>query len=113
MMAAHSQKQAVMGSALMADYFSPCVSGIAESGEDAIVQCTAMQKVIEGVGSSTRVMASSLKSADEMVELSKAGLKTFSIPPAVAFELISQPLTTKMNDEFERISQGLLAENKQ
>mmetsp|Transcript_23169 Transcript_23169/g.32390 ORF Transcript_23169/g.32390 Transcript_23169/m.32390 type:complete len:268 (-) Transcript_23169:483-1286(-) len=113
MTAGHAQKQAVMGSALMADYFAPCVSGISESGEDAVAQCIAMQQIIAGMGSQTRIMASSLQSADEIVELSKAGVKTFSVSARVAYELVNQPLTTKMTDEFEDISQGLIAESKE
>jgi len=113
MTAAHAQKQAVMGSALMADYFAASVSGISESGEDAVAQCVAMQKVVEGVGSQTRIMASAVQTADEIVELTKAGIKTFSVPPSVAYELINQPLTCKMTDEYERIHQGLLVESKQ
>jgi len=109
----HAQKQALLASALQADYFSPCISSINESGEDAIEQCMQMQKALSGVNSEIRIMAASLKSADEVVELAKAGIKTFSVSPQVAYELAYQPLTTKEADECERITQGLMVESKQ
>jgi hypothetical protein len=71
-----------------------------------------MQEIVDGVQSETRVMASDLQSADEIVELSKSGIRTFSLPAKVAFELVNQPLTCKMTDEYERVSQALL-ESKQ
>jgi len=72
-----------------------------------------MQKALSGVNSEIRIMAASLKSADEVVELAKAGIKTFSVSPQVAYELAYQPLTTKEADECERITQGLMVESKQ
>mmetsp|Transcript_21069 Transcript_21069/g.31407 ORF Transcript_21069/g.31407 Transcript_21069/m.31407 type:complete len:265 (+) Transcript_21069:90-884(+) len=113
MTAGHAQKQAIMGSALKADYFSPNVEAINASGEDALAQCIAMQQVIDGVKSNTRIMASGIQSADEVVELAKSGIKTFSVSPAVAYELVNHPLTCKVTDEFERITQGIVLEGRQ
>ncbi|GAB5357821.1 hypothetical protein AAMO2058_000407400 [Amorphochlora amoebiformis] len=113
MTAGHAQKQALMGSALSADYFAPNISSIFASGEDAIAECIAMQEVIDGLESNTRVMATGLRNADDLVQLSKAGIKTFSVTPSVAYELINQPMTCKMTDEFERITQTLMHAHEQ
>ena len=58
-------------------------------------------RVIKGMGASTRVLVASLRSAGQLTALAEAGCDTFTFSPAIADELLYEPLTTIAAADFE------------
>jgi transaldolase len=70
-------------------------------GKDGVFECAEMQWVIDGLGSSTRVLVASLRSASQLTTLAAQGCGTFTFSPAIAAELLDEPLTTASAADFE------------
>lgn len=49
----------------------------------------------------TRLLVASIRSADEIAELAAQGCNTFTISPAVAEQLVSDPLTIEAAELFQ------------
>ena len=68
---------------------------------DGVQECAAMQRIIDGMGSRTRVLVASLRSAGQLSALAEMGLDTFTFSPDIADELLCEPLTTSAAADFE------------
>lgn len=60
-----------------------------------------MQRVVEGLRSETRVFVASIRNVHQMVELSAAGLHTFTFSPRIAEALLNEPLSIAAASDFE------------
>lgn len=72
-----------------------------DNGKDGFEQCKKMQQIVTGMGSSTRILAASIRDANTLADLAVEGLDTYTFSPAVARELFDEPLTDTAADEFE------------
>lgn len=99
--ACYQVHQVLVAAALGADYIAPYLGRIGDQGRDAHAELIAMQRCLEGCGSSTRLLVASLRSCDDLSRLAAAGLSTFTLSPALAAELFSDPATAAAADQFE------------
>ena len=104
--ACYEVHQVLVAAALGATYIAPYLGRINDQGHDGMAEVIAMQRCLEGVGSSVRLLAASLRQPGELSELAGAGLNTFTISPELAAELFSSGATTAASAQFELDAQS-------
>ena len=72
-----------------------------------------LRAVLDALGSDTRILAASLKSAEQAVAAVAAGAHAVSCPLEVLTELARHPLTEDAVAEFERIAVGSVREEEE
>jgi len=100
--ACYASEQALVATAVGAEYLAPYLGRMDDAGKDGRAECERMEAIISGLGGSTRVLVASIRHVDSLARLAAAGLDTFTFSPAVARELFEvEPLTTAAAAEFE------------
>lgn len=97
--AVYSVAQALAAAAYGARYIAPYLGRLRDAGRDGTALITRMQQVCEG--SDTDVLAASLRSADDIVELRLAGIPYFTAAPDVITALLEDPVSTSSAAEFD------------
>ena len=100
--ACYEPHQVLIAAALGAAYIAPYLGRINDQGRDGLAEVIAMQRSLEGVGSSVRLLVASLRQPQELTHLAGAGLNTFTISPELATALFSCEATTAASAQFER-----------
>lgn len=65
-----------------------------------------MQAIVDGMGSTTRILVASIREVDSMATLAARGLDTYTFSPDTARMLFSEPLTDAAADAFEEAARG-------
>lgn len=101
MTAVYSAQQMVIASALGVRYLAPYFTRMQVAGRDALEHIRTMTAAVPQDGSGPLVMAASVKSAAQVVELVQAGVRVFTLPPAVVADVFDDQLTTDAIAVFE------------
>jgi transaldolase len=104
--ACYEPAQVLLAAALGADYIAPYLGRIGDLGRDGHGELVRMQRCVEGVGSTLRLLVASLRSPDDLARLAAEGLDTFTISPAIAAALFAVEPTEAAADQFERDALG-------
>lgn len=104
--ACYEVPQVLIAAALGARFIAPYLGRISDSGRDGIATLAAMQRCLDGVGSTTRLLVASLREPSDLAELSAAGLSTFTISPAIAAALFACGATEAAAAQFESDAAG-------
>lgn len=75
-----------------------------DAGKDGLDACASMQAIVDMSqerDGETRLLVASIRNADELAALAVNGCNTFTISPAVAEQLVSDPLTVDAARVFE------------
>lgn len=99
--ACYDAKQALIAASMGVEYIAPYLGRMTDNGKDGLNQCKKMHKIVEGLGSTTRIFAASIRDAETLADLAVDGLYTYTFSPAVARELFDEPLTDTAAAEFE------------
>jgi transaldolase len=91
----------LIASALGADYAAPYLGRIGDAGRDGHAEVIAMQRAIEGLGSTTRVLVASVRETRDLSRLAAAGLHTFTLSAGLLSALFEQPETLAAARQFE------------
>jgi transaldolase len=105
--ACYEVAQVLVAAALGADGIAAYLGRIGDLGRDGHAELIAMQRALEGVGSSTRLLVASLRQPQDLARLAAAGLANHTISPAIAEALFGSPDTAAAADTFERDAAGL------
>ncbi len=97
--AVYSVGQALAASAYGARYIAPYLGRLRDAGRDGTSLIARMQSVCAGSG--TDVLAASLRSPDDIVELRLAGVPYFTAAPDVVLALLDDPVSIASAAEFE------------
>ncbi len=97
--AVYSVAQALAGVTYGARYLAPYFGRLGDSGRDALGMITQMQAVCEG--STTDVLAASLRTPDDIVALRLAGVKYFTAAPDVISAMLQDEVSERSAAEFE------------
>ncbi|MFL0736810.1 MAG: transaldolase, partial [Prochlorococcus sp.] len=62
----------------------------------------AMQRALDGVGSSCKLLVASLRHSNDLSYLAAEGINTFTISPVLAAELFNVEATLKAAEAFEK-----------
>jgi transaldolase len=99
--ACYEPHQVLIAAALGAAYIAPYLGRINDQGRDGAAEVVAMQRSLEGVGSSVRLLVASLRQTHDLTSLAGAGLNTFTISPELAAALFRCEATTAASAQFE------------
>jgi transaldolase len=100
--ACYEVHQVLIAAALGARYVAPYLGRICDSGRDGHAELIAMQRCLDGVGSSTRLLVASLRRPEDLARLAAAGIGTHTIGPDLAAALFSSEATAEAAVQFER-----------
>ncbi len=99
--ACYSSNQAIVAAGLGVEYLAPYLGRMTDGGKDGFSECQMMQRIANGMGSSTRILVASIREAQSMAALMSQGMDTFTFNPDVARELFSESLTDAAAVDFE------------
>lgn len=104
--ACYEPHQVLIAAALGAAYIAPYLGRINDQGRDGVAEVVAMQRSLEGVGSSVRLLVASLRQPHDLTRLAGAGLNTFTISPDLAAALFRCEATEAASAQFEHDAQA-------
>ena len=107
--ACYEPAQVLLAAALGADYIAPYLGRIGDLGRDGHSELIRMQRCVDGVGSTLRLLVASLRSPDDLARLAAEGLNTFTISPAIAEALFAVEPTLAAAQQFEIDAQAAAA----
>jgi transaldolase len=107
--ACYDRKQALVAASCGAEYLAPYLGRMTDAGKDGLEECVKMQRIVDGLGSDTRILVASIRDVQSMTELAQAGLDTFTFSPDVARMLFDEPLTQKAAEDFEQAASRMAA----
>lgn len=102
MTAVYDPGQVLAAAALGAAYAAPYLGRLDDAGRDGRKVLLAMLAILRGTGARTRLLAASLRGAERVVELARAGVDTFTLGPEVADALLRDDLADAAAAEFAR-----------
>ncbi|MBN6191896.1 hypothetical protein JQN58_34005 [Aneurinibacillus sp. BA2021] len=97
--AVYSVAQALAGAAIGARYLAPYLGRMRDAGVDGEVVIARMQEMCAGTDSN--VLAASLRSAEDLVGLRRAGVPYFTAAPDVLDQVLSNPVSDASAAEFD------------
>lgn len=97
--AVYSAGQALACASYGVRYIAPYLGRLRDAGVDGTALIARMQAVCEGSG--TDVLAASLRSPDDIVELRLAGVPYFTAAPAVILALLQDDVSDRSAHDFE------------
>ena len=105
MTAVYTPAQALLASAIGAAYSAPYFGRMFDLDRDGFGDIVAMQNAVRGLGSRTRILVASLRSARNIADLAAAGLDTFTFAPKVAADFFSDEAATAAIEVFEQAAE--------
>jgi transaldolase len=104
--AVYSAPQVLPIMASGATYLAPFVGRMIAAGRDGIAEIVRMQRAIEATGSPLDVLAGSLRTPEQILELAEAGVSHFTFGPPVWDLFFDDELTAASVAQFEELSVG-------
>jgi TalC/MipB family fructose-6-phosphate aldolase len=98
--ACYSLGQAYAAMQTGAEWIIPYFGRLRRSGADACQRMQEMVKLLRMQGSTTRILAASLKSVADVIEVTLAGVHDVTAPPDVVRALASEPMTETAVAQF-------------
>lgn len=98
--ACYQPHQVLLAAALGARYIAPYLGRISDTGRDGHAEVIAMQRCLDGVGSSTRLLVASLREPSDLSRLAAAGIGTFTLGASIAEALINVEATREAAARF-------------
>lgn len=105
--AVYTSGQVLAAAGLEAAYAAPYLGRLDDAGRDGAAVLRSMLDTLDGTGADTRLLVASLRSARRVTELAEAGFDTFTFGPAVADELLAEPLTDAAAADFQRAAEAM------
>lgn len=93
--------QALVASALGAEYAAPYLGRMNDAGHDGFREVAMMAKSAQKQGSSMRILVASLRHAGDVVRLAADGLDTFTFSPKLAASLFTDEEAAHTVEAFE------------
>lgn len=104
--AIYHASQAVLAQAAGAGWIAPYVGRMFGLGMDATAQVRQMSATLAAGGTGCRVLAASVRTADQVAELAAAGAADLTLSIALCDSLVSDPNTVAAAATFERDAAG-------
>ena len=99
--AVYEVPQILIAAALGADYAAPYLGRISDSGRNGRESLAKMQRALNGVQSSTRILTASIRDVEDIAYLATQGLNTFTFAPRIAEALFGSEQTAAATAAFE------------
>lgn len=101
MTAVYEVPQILIAAALGADCAAPYLGRINDSGRNGREALVHMQRALDGVNSSMRILTASIRNVEDIAYLAAQGLNTFTFSPAIAEAFFSSEQTAAATAAFE------------
>lgn len=98
--ACYAPSQALAAAGLGATYVAPYLGRISDSGVDGRAEVIRMQRCLDGVGTTTRLLVASLRSLEDILTLAPLGVDTYTLSPPLARQIWTHPLTEQAASQF-------------
>ncbi|MFM7465710.1 MAG: transaldolase family protein [Cyanobium sp.] len=82
--ACYGPSQVLAAAGVGATYVAPYLGRISDSGADGCAEVSKMQRCLDGVGATTRLLVASLRSVEEILTLAPEGIDTYTLSPRLA-----------------------------
>lgn len=105
--AVYTPGQVLAAAGMGAHYAAPYLGRLDDAGHDGRNILLTMHRILAGTGSKTRLLAASLRTAAQIVDLAAAGLDTFTFGAPVADELLASDLTAAAAGDFQRAAEAM------
>lgn len=102
--AVHAATQVLPIMATGASYFAPFIGRMDAAGRAGMTETLAAQQALTGSGSELRVLAGSLRTPEQMLELAAAGVQHMTLGPAVWDLFFTDQVTADATANFERLA---------
>ena len=102
--ACYEINQIIVAAALGSDYIAPYLGRINDKSNNGKKKIAAMQKILEGLNSSCKLLVASIRDTSEINYLASKGVSTFTIGEKVASSLFSSEETIRDSKIFEKDS---------
>jgi TalC/MipB family fructose-6-phosphate aldolase len=99
--AVYHPKQLLLAASLGVAWVAPYVGRMSDAGRDGVAATLRMQRVLDASGSRTRLLVASLRTVDDVLSLAEGGVRGFTVSPALAAQLATDPHTDAAVEEFE------------
>ena len=99
--ACYGASQVLAAAALGATYVAPYLGRISDSGGDGCAEVIRMQRCLDGIGTTTRLLVASLRSLEDILTLAPLGADTYTLSPSLAQRIWKHPLTDEAAARFE------------
>lgn len=107
MTAVYSSAQALVASALGADYAAPYLGRMNDAGRDGFGEIAGIARAARAHGSAMRILVASLRDPGDVVRLAAEGLDTFTFGPKLAAGFFTDDLARQAVEAFETAAEGL------
>jgi transaldolase len=94
--------QVLIAAALGAEYAAPSLGRIHDMGQHGCTEVSAMQRSLDGICSSTRLLVASIRRTEDIAILAAQGLNTFTISSAIMEQFFNVPATIEATEAFEQ-----------
>lgn len=105
--AVYSEAQVLAAAGFGAAYAAPYFGRLLDAGRDGRQIVLGMDSILKKTGSSLRLLTASLRSAEQIIDLAREGLDTFTFGPIVADQLLAEDLTEKAAADFQRAAKAM------
>ncbi|MET0885294.1 MAG: transaldolase family protein [Mycetocola sp.] len=102
--AVHAATQVFPVMASGATYLAPFVGRMLAGGRDGVAETIAIQHAVAATGSSLQVLAGSLRTPEQVLELASAGVRNMTFGPAVWDLFFDDDMTDDSVENFERLA---------
>lgn len=104
--AVYSPAQALAAATIGVRYIAPYLGRLTDAGRDGLAEIGRMQELVSGSG--TDVLAASLRSPADLVELALCGVTHFTAAPSVLLAALQDDVSDRSAAEFEAaVARGL------
>jgi len=97
----YSPFQAVLAASVQAAYAAPYLGRMNDAGRDGHAMIARMSEALRNTGSSTAILAASIRGPEDVERLARNGIGCITLSPAVAEMLFDEPLTAAAVKAFE------------
>ena len=97
--AVYSTSQALLAAGVGAAYIAPYVGRMTDAGDDGIAAAARMQAAL--AGSSTEVLAASIRETSVLDALVEEGIDAVTVSPEIAYQMVSDSRTAEAAAQFE------------
>ncbi len=98
--AVYTASQALLAASCNADYIAPYVSRIAKEERSGLELCREMKNILSCQGFSSKIIAASLKNANQLKELAGMGISTVTLSPELSRTAFSSASTCRDVEDF-------------
>lgn len=106
--AVYTLRQALAAHSIGASYIAVYLGRMRDTGIDGLTQIGKMQQMLEAQKSSVKILAGSIRDAEQLDTLGMQGIQAATIPATVIDDILISPATDSAVDGFRKDAEAIL-----